>query len=275
MKYLYFLFVLLLLEGQLTAQLSTMDIRRADGKGPYPFYLTGHVAFAYNHHLFDEFTDDYRAKYEIENEKTFLRGFEVNGGVVINERNFLGIKGWLVRGMAIEMGYRYLDRNLTKEYELTDQVTTTRRLNYQTSTFSIRLCKRMPFPLISYPLTWQIQAGPTLYNFYIVKERETENSAIKSERDGFGAFQKAKNERRLVSGLDARVRFSLFDPAGTAGGVGYYFEYRYLWTSGNRDLSPLYDTFLGYQKHVIKHWDYGSVTVGMVVPLAVRMVSSE
>ncbi len=68
----------------------------------------------------------------------------------------------------------------------------------------------------------------------------------------------------------------LFDPAGTSGGAGFYLEYRYLLSFGHHDLNSLFETFLqDSEHHTHTNWDYGSLAIGLVVPLAVRIVSSQ
>lgn len=255
--------LLMIIAQRQIAQISSMDIRHADTNGPYPIYLGIQLAYVNNNRLFSGFTKSYSSEYDMRS-KSMLHGFETNIGVVINERHFLGIKNWLVRGFAVEMGYRYLFRNLSNGGP--------RRLHLQEETISLRLCKR---DNIVYPLTYQIQTGPTFYNFYSVRENKHPDSSAVRERVGFGMFETSPKLRKFISGWDLRARLMLFDPAGTSGGVGYYLEYRCLWTFGKRDLNSLYETYLGYSQHEEKKWDYQSFAIGIVVPLAIRMVSSQ
>ena len=263
MRKLFLCSLLVIIAQRPGAQISSMDIRHADTNGPYPIYLGLQIAYAHNKKLFSGFTEAYSEEFHLRN-KSRLHGFETNIGVVINERHFLGIKNWLVRGFAVELGYRYLFRNLSNEGP--------RRLHLQEETISLRLCKR---DNIVYPLTYQIQTGPTFYNFYSVRQDTGPNASAIRERVGYGLFEPSPELRKFISGWDLRGRLMLFDPAGTSGGVGYYLEYRCLWTFGKRDLNSLYETFLGYTHHEEKKWDYQSFAIGIIVPIAIRMVSSQ
>lgn len=136
---------------------------------------------------------------------------------------------------------------------------------------SIRLGKRIN---ILYPITLQLQTGPQFYNFYTTRESidNADTSYISTERNGLGLFENRKHNR-VIAGWDFRSRLMIFDPAGTAGGLGFYFEYSQQYTFGKRSLNSSYQKFLGTTETEPEKWWYGAITIGLVAPLALRIVN--
>ena len=257
--------LMMILSGGVMAQLTSSDIRQASGKGPYPIYITGQTILGRSNNLFSDFVTAYSTQYDMPNKKYF-NGLEGSMGIVINDQHFLGLKGWKVRGFAVEIGYRSLFQNINNDEH-------TRQLFIQEELVSFRIGKRFN---ILYPLTLQVQAGPTFYNFYTVRESTKSNGITTSTLVRYGSrlFQgKTQSQQKFIPGLDTRIRFAFFDPAGTAGGLGFYLEYTYIHTFAKRDLQDLYKTFFDRIESDPQTWEYGSLTLGLVVPLALRVVS--
>ncbi len=266
MKNSILLLILALLTQPSIAQQSSTDIRHAIGKGPYPIYLAGQLVYARNKHMFSDFTKAYSNEY-FTNDINLLNGFEVDLGVTFNDHHFFGIKNWRISGFSLETGYRYLFRNLWDKDK-------TRQLHLQEEVISIRLGKRLN---IIYPFTVQFHVGPSFYNFYSVRENLldsiTNETIYKRERVGTGVFERLDENKKLISGWDFRVRLNIFDPAGTSGGLGCFFEWRYQTTNGDRILDGLYDKFIPkVPSQDTKSWDYGSLTFGLIVPFAFRVI---
>lgn len=242
------------------AQLSSLDIRQVSGKGPYPIYLNLQFANAGTKHTFREFIQAYSTQHNVPF-RSHLWGFEGNLGIVVNEDNLLGITGLAIHGFSFEFGYRYLDRAFEPPQG-------GRRLRVVEEVLSARFGWRNN---LIYPVTFQLQAGPSLLNYASVRESVNGNS--RRIRDGDDTFRKAPRRNRLLPGLEGRARLMLMDPAGTSGGLGFFFETRYLITFGKRDLTifnELLDDALRVQD---KGWDYFSFSLGFVAPLALPIPS--
>lgn len=263
MKYGLLLFGWICFMPSIRAQLSSRDIRQAAGKGPYPLYINYQYVFPCCQDLFKEFRDVYVQEKYVKDKK-MLNGFEANLGIMLNDRHFLGIRNWRVNSVMIEAGYRFLFRNLTGDHPI--------RLHLQEEVFSIRLGTRYN-PL--YPVTTQLQIGPSLYNFYVATEYDDNNGASLKYRFGNGALERNRDKRKTCAGLDLRGRLMFLDPAGTEGGIGFYFDYRYQFTFGKRDFNGLFNDLLpGVEPvRISKNWNYGAFSIGVVASLALPMPS--
>lgn len=247
------------------AQFSATDMRKTSGSGPFPIYGNAQWMFPGAGNLFSNFVDDYTSV-RGGNVHDYLHGFELNVGIVINDHHFLGLKNLKIRGLSVEAGYRYLFRNIHTDFA--------QRLHLQEESVSIRLGYRI---CILYPVTAQIQTGPTIYNFLSVNEINDQTGETLRYRDGYGTFERINSRKDFPCGWEIRGRIMLFDPAGTEGGLGFYIEYRYLWTRLSRNLSGLYETIIPVIPISVtsQSWDYGMLSLGVVVPFAKRIVSNE
>lgn len=251
-RYIFLVFCCLL-ANQLIAQLSSRDIRHASGKGPYPIYVNVLGSSLNAASSFGNLIDDYMATkgqsyYPSLKERSHLWGIEGNLGVIINTNHFMGITNFRINRLSLEFGYRYLHRDLHDD-------TGFQPLHMREDVASYRIGIRGN---ILYPLTYQLQAGPVLYH-----RTEVMDSLVHVVQLQTGAFP---------AGWDFRGRLMLFDPAGTAGGLGGFLEIRYLLTTRGRDFSEVYEVVLGDKssKAVHERWNYVSWSVGIVVPLALR-----
>jgi hypothetical protein len=258
MKKSSFIIILVLASSQLWAQLSSDEIRHASGKGPFPIYFSVQLGRTPDKNTFKDFANAYAQKFDLDS-KNGLHTVEANIGFVINEDHFLWIPNFELHRVLIEAGYRHSWRNLSKPNE--------RWIHLQEEVFSLRIGMRGN---IIYPITYQIQAGPTFHNFSSVREVLDFDGSSKRLRIGSGLFERLGN-RQFPSGLDMRARLMFLDPSGTDGGAGFYVEYRCLITRGKRDLTRFYETFIGDSVSDIKSWNYSSVTIGLVIPFAFRI----
>lgn len=248
------------------AQLSSDAIRHASGKGPYPIYLTVQGVLASAKNTFHDFSVAYGQEYGY-NKITVLGGYEANLGVAINEDHFLWIPNWRLKRASVEVGYRHLFHNAKVTGK--DKV---QRLHLQEEVFSFRVGMRGN---LIYPVTYQLQTGPTIHNVIVVKESGGPDEPFKREQLGSGLFEN-NSIKKFPWGWDARVRLMVLDPVGTDGGMGFFFEYRYLWTfggekKGKRNLRPLYKEFGLPLIDDLQSWDYSSFSFGLIVPFAVRI----
>ena len=256
--------VRLLVINDAKGQFTATDIRNASGCGPFPIYLNAQLLIPGAGNLFGEFVDEYTNQNGGKS-KEYLHGFEFNTGIVINDDHLFGIKNLKIKGLSFEMGYRYMYRNIISDLD--------ERLHLQEESVSLRLGYRL---CILYPITLQVQTGPTIYNFLSVNETNDLSGEFLRYREGYGLFERVDDRSDFPSGWEIRGRVVLFDPAGTEGGLGVYIEYRYLWTKGSRNLKGLYDIILPELDKVTSSqpWDYGMFSLGVVTPLAKRMVSN-
>lgn len=252
-------FVWLLFTQASYGQLSSLDIRQVSGKGPYPIYINLQFANAGTRHTFGDFTHAYHKQYGTP-DRSHLWGFEGNFGIVVNEDNLLGITGLTIHGFSFEFGYRYLDRLLRNGNG--------QRIRLQEEVLGARFGWRSN---LIYPVTFQLQAGPTLLNYASV--RNSVNGNAERVRIGEDTFSKQAGKNRLFPGLEARFRLMIMDPAGTSGGLGFFFEARYLNTFGKRDLTPFYELADIDVRSDLKSWDYLSFSLGFVAPLALPIPS--
>lgn len=248
-KYLI-LFIGCLIGQQMFAQpLSSRDIRHASGKGPYPIYIGFQTSISGMKSTYGDFINDYaeakRTEYPDLQKFETLQGLEGNLGVVINTQHFMDITNFRVNRVSLELGYRYLHRDL--------RAGTRRPLHLREDMATIRIGMRGN---ILYPLTYQLQGGLVVFH-----HTEAIDDVVNVAQLKTGAFP---------AGWDLRGRLMLFDPAGTAGGLGFFFEYRYMITSKGRDLTELYREILNLDDGPVKSWNYSSWSVGVVVPLALR-----
>ena len=270
MKKIHFILFLFFSPFIVSGQLTSDDIRHASGQGPYPIYITVSpwTSIASTKNTVRKFTSVYSKGLDKKN----MFGFEANVGFVINEENFLNIINLPIKRISLEAGYRHLYRNFREEEG--DQ----KLLHIQEETIGIRIGWRGN---LLYPLTYQVQMGPTIHNFVTAYEFNNGNNLERSSV-GFGAFQE-KSRRKFPSGWEFRGRLMFLDPAGTDGGIGIFFEYRYLFTFGGgqknrKNIQPIFERFL--EPDVFKslnpdefsnRWNYGSFSLGMVIPFAIRI----
>ena len=62
----------------------------------------------------------------------------------------------------------------------------------------------------------------------------------------------------------------LFDPAGTSGGLGLFGEFRVIWNFEDRHLDEFY-SLIGENTTATSGWDYVSFSLGIVIPIALRV----
>ena len=257
MNRLLFSFIAILTLFQSHAQNpSTSDIRHAIGKGPFPIYANVLFTGTNQSRDFREVSKAFAMEHPEARQKKILRGFEINFGGVINEDDFL-IRNFKVQRVSVEFGFRYLLRNLHNDVL---------KLRLQEEVASLRFGMRGN---ILYPITYQIQVGPIFYH----------KSSIFLDSLPVGGFVEGASirssvvdgDRRLFSGLDLRARLMIFDPAGTPGGFGIFVETSFLWNFFRRSPQPFYDMAkLGAAKSP-GNWNYAALSIGVVVPLALRI----
>lgn len=242
-------------------QLSSLDIRQVSGKGPYPIYINFQFPTTSTRPTFRNFINAYKQEYGTKS-RNRLWGFESNLGIVINDDNLLGITGLSVHGVSLEFGYSYMDRLFINGG--------THRMRVQEEALSIRLGWRNN---LIYPITFQIQGGPVLLSYASV--RESLNGSLRRAKIGNSLFtNRSSRVRPRLPGFEGRFRLMLMDPAGTSGGLGFYFEGRYLYTIGKRQLSPFYRLAELGSRNDVQNWNYLVFSVGFVAPLALPIPSS-
>ncbi len=265
------IFFLCLLAGfhRLPAQYSSVEIRHATGHGPYPLSITVQKSFCGGKNLFLPFVEAFDRQFGTDHNKA-LNGFAGSIEMALFGKHFLRFgqfKGLDTRGITLGLGYRYLYRNLNNpDHE---------RFHLQEEVISFDVGYRLN---LLYPLTVEFQAGPVLYGFYTITQYEDQGlpdgkqTLEKRFRFGNGIFER-NADKKGISGLEFKARIKLFDPAGTEGGIGGFLEWGYVNTFRSRDLSIIHDFFLNDPVQDIRTWDYQYFSLGLVLPLAIRMVS--
>ncbi|MDH3649151.1 MAG: hypothetical protein OEQ53_05670 [Saprospiraceae bacterium] len=238
--------VLCLTSAVAFGQLSSDDIRHAAGHGPYPIYLTGSWSKSSSLDVFKDLNKAFTAKHSGKN-RTALHGFEINLGWTINEDNLLGNK---IYGVSMESGYQRVIRRVRND---------SLDFFFQEEVAAVRIGWR---PEFYYPIGMHFQVGPVLYHRTEGRLVERDNGIRQSERLGepFGH----------ISGLDFRGRLTVMDPAGTTGGLGMYFEWKFHHNFKRRSVQVLYD-LIGLDNVSDQRWNYWTFSIGVMVPFALRI----
>ena len=243
----FFLFYFSLSQAQ--SPLSSAEIRHASGKGPFPIYVTGQAIIASTKNNFRPFNLEYRNQNSAADVSRIrgLDGVEVNIGFVLNEKS-------IINRFTFEYGFRRMRRTFSSNLSATTRI--------QHDDSSIRIGYRGR--ILAYPFTYQVQTGPIFYA----------SSRVWIEENRKITLNESILDLRTVSAWDTRVRIMLFDPAGTTGGLGFYFEFQYRVNFRQRSLEPLYaalptpgDVFPS------SSWNYPSFSIGLITPLAIRWIS--
>jgi len=236
------LFVTLSSSG-IFAQLSSTDIKDASTTGPFPLYFG--LGFA-NSFRNQDLVDVGKVFHAFHNSnrrvRTRLYGLNAMAGFSLIPENS-------AVSYVVELRYLWLKRPMTaqgNEFFLE---------KHQTSLgFGVRYAL--------FPFVVQLQAGPILRHFrYYSFEVDGEKT--------FSQFQSKLN------GINSLIRIALLDPAGTEGGIGFYFEAGYNFTGfleNNNELSlaiqsfdPLYSTDLDSNNR------YGYLSLGIILPIAIKI----
>ena len=115
---------------------------------------------------------------------------------------------------------------------------------------------------VYYPLVLQFTAGPILFN----------RSSIFLNRTGRreDAIRAASEQGLAPVGIEYRIRASFFDPSGSSGGIGAYFEYQAtdFFLKPTRNQQPLYAAVGAEERTGRPVIDYRAWQVGVIIPLA-------
>lgn len=199
MKILIFLWLYLFFNSSTEAQkkFNSLEYARMSGAGPFPRYITI-KGLRYSQNPYNTFLGGYANDLGVD-PKCSLYGFDINIGSI----NMLGNKrGFFGNAFGVEAGLKFVNSRGTQSGDST--------LYINSKAVNLLLKYRVN---ILYPLTVQFTGGPILFNrFRYINLSDTRGSRS-SIRGG-----------KFLSGYQVSSRLVLFDPVGTNGGLGVYFE---------------------------------------------------
>ena len=242
---------------------STDDVRFTYGEGPFPLYVTGSWGMTSTKSLFRDFVTDYTLEKDAD-VKYALYAKEINVGSAINCKHCFTIKDFVIKRMAVEMGYMIAQRRMNAESDIALQLVE--------SIGSVRLIYRYSR---LYPITFQFHAGLNYYSFYQIREIVEMDSTASVKRLRVGSSLTENHQHkfsRLFPGYNLRFRMAFFDTSGAGSGPGLFFEYSYNGNWKPDNLNAAYEFFgLSTPDGKNKYRNFGRFSMGLVVPLALRI----
>lgn len=247
------LFALALLPICALAQIpSSFDTRHATGAGPFPFYISMQGTWTNSIPGLSGFGSSMMKRYDRIDDEIHLHGLEGYFGCSINSA-----RQKRYNGIRMELAFQHV----WNAYErLSDPQL---KLRIQQNFMSLRLGMRLN---VFYPITFHFLAGPILFeNLQVIQDNETTLPNARSTLPrGVRLFADP------LSGMDARVRMVVFDPAGTAGGLSFYFEWQRQFFFQDGSLKPLAAISLSPDPASSANFGRGAWAFGLLVPLALR-----
>ncbi len=235
---------------------SSFETRQATGNGPYPVHIDIQRVFPTSGiSEFQRFAADqvYRQRFPRAGGRVTMSGYDVRGGFIMAGPHFP--RWW--PNWCVEMDYQ----NLVRTFEGKPSG----HLQMRQEFFSVR-----PIGVrynVFYPLTVQYTAGLVLAHAITAEVNFSTSADSASVVRAHGAF--LDNGGNDIFGIDQRFRITFFDPVGSAGGLGVYWEGQWTWMGRDLSLHDFYALANDGADHK-SNFSYITWSMGVTVPLALK-----
>ncbi len=244
------LFALSVSEVSSQSNLSSVDLRKVTGSGPFPFFINAKA----------------RANFVFPMYKNFRQQFDKLHGI---DGTYLDYGGEISIGSAVKFKGDFLGRNV-HGFELGYQYMRSKVHRSDTIGLSVdyrHYCLRYQFRMnLIYPITFQITPGFVMYakeklneyRYFEVDGRDAERKSGLTYKGGFS------------SGFELGGKLVFLDPAGTDGGYGLMLEAVYQRYFNNFGFNAIIEDRFGLTEYEGEPRQALMFSVGLIIPIAVR-----